>query len=195
MQIRVDVRRSAKMAELQLSALGRELATKATYRALNRALDAVATAANREVRQTYNLRQSAVARAMRKRRASSHSLSAQLIVEGARVPLAEFGARAVWPWNVPGRNRRPGGGVSVHIKRSEGRKLVRGAFIPRGQGKAVVWRRAPGAGRFPVIALRSVSIPQAVMNRAVRAAMDRVATETFAKNFGQQIEFLVHHRR
>jgi len=196
---RVSVRSDVRRAVVEIQKLREDVSTKATYRALNRALDKVATETGREIRKVYNVKQRAIKSALRKRRAHPKSLFARLIVEGVRLNLIEFAARAVNPWNVPGRRRRPGGGVSVQVKRASGRKVIRGAFITaatannaRGGGSAgmrQVWTRV-GADRLPIRTLRSLSVPQAFSNQAVLAALRTVAAETFNKNFQQQIRFL-----
>lgn len=197
--VSLSVRSDVKRAVVELHKLRDDISKKATFRALNRALDKVATETGREIRKEYNVKQRAIVSALRKRRAHPKSLYARLIVEGARLGLIEFAARAVNPWNVKGRRRKPGGGVSVQVKVSGGRKLIKGAFITastannaRGggsEGMRQVWRRA-GAARTPIRNLRSLSVPQAFANEAVLRALRTVAMDTFNKNFAQQIRFL-----
>lgn len=197
--IRINVRTNAARVVAEFRALqDRDLAT-ATYRALNRAQDRLATETAREVRKVYNVKATVVRGALKKRRATSKSLFARLTVEGARLPLIAFAARAVNPWNVKGRARRPGGGVSVQVKLGGARKLVRGAFIAastrnnaRGggsEGMLQVWRRRDAA-RDSLRSLRSISVPQAVANQAVIAALQKLAGDEFEKNFAQQLVFL-----
>jgi hypothetical protein len=52
-----------------------------------------------------------------------------------------------------------------------------------------VWRRT-GRDRYPIRNLRSISIPQAFGNKAVLAALEIHATETFNKNLQQQLRYL-----
>jgi hypothetical protein len=196
--IRVDVRTDIKRAVAEFHAFRGDVG-KATYRALNRALDKVATETGREIRKEYNVKAKAIRSALRKRRAHKKSLFARLIVEGVRLGLIEFSPRAVNPWNVKGRRRRPGGGVSVQIKVRGGRKLIAGAFITAStsnnakgggsMGMKQVWRRKTKA-RDSMLTLRSISVPQAFANEAVIKALEKVAGETFNKNFEQQIRFL-----
>lgn len=197
--IRVDVRTDIKRAIAEFSAANSQVERTATVRALNRAAEALRTETGREVRKVYNIKLRAVRQAMRLRRAGARSLTASLLVEGARIPLVEFAARAVNPWNIKGRKRRPGGGVSVQIKVSGGRKLVKSAFLASATrnnatgggsaGQLHVWRRT-SRERQSMRTLRSISIPQAVSNDAIRAALMAVAGEAFDKNFAQQLRFL-----
>ncbi len=180
--IRIDVRTDVKRAVAEFSAMASDIKDKATYRALNRALDKVATETGREVRKIYNVKASAVRNALRKTKATSKSLSARMLVEGARLGLIEFDAR--WRRGMPI-------GASVKIKVAGGRKNVQGAFIAtnRHTGYTGVFRRT-GRTRMPIRNLRSISIPQAIMNKLVLAALETVAVETFNKNFEQQVRYL-----
>ena len=181
-EIRFDMRSDIKRTVAEFSAMASDVKDKATYRALNRALDKVGTETGREVRKEYNVKLAAVRNALSKRRANSRSLSARLLVEGARLGLIEFAAR--WRQGMPV-------GASVKIKVAGGRKTIKGAFIAtnRRTGYTGVWRRE-GKSRMPIRNLRSISIPQAVMNRMVLAALEAVAVETFNKNFEQQVRYL-----
>ncbi len=197
--IRVDVRSPLNSVIAEFKATTDAIKDKATVRALNRALDQTATATSREIRKEYNVTHRAVLKALKKRRANSRSLHAKIEMRGSKLPLIAFSARAVNPWNVAGRKRRLGGGVSVQVKVAGGRKVVRGAFIATGtannatgggsEGMRQVWRRA-GPGRYPILNLRSVSVPQAFANKAVIAAVSAIAADSFKKNFAQQIQFL-----
>lgn len=186
MSVRISVRSDMKRTIAEFS-LERKKIDTATFRALNRAQDKVATEAGREIREVYNVRQKAITSAFRKRRASRASLTARLLVEGVRLGLIEFSAR------------QTAQGVTVRILKAGGRKLVRSAFITastrgnyRGggsQGINQVWRRQ-GKERYPIFPLRSVSIPQAFSNKAVLAVLEKHATETFNKNLQQQLRYL-----
>lgn len=179
--VRFDVRSNAKFAAVEFRRLRDGLQDKAVTRALNRALDKVATETGREIRKVYNVKQRAIRSALRKRRAHPKSLFARLIVEGVRLGLIEFDAR----------HTRRMSGASVKVKVHGGRKVVSGSFIATNSatGYRGVWRRV-GKERYPIVNLRSVSVPQAFSNKVVLEALERVAAETFDKNFEQQIRFL-----
>lgn len=166
-----------------------EILDKATYRALNRALDKSATETSREIRKVYNVRDRAVKAALTKQRASSKRLWARLVIQGARLGLIEFDAS----WS------RKKSGASVRIKVGGGRLTVRGSFIAarrwrswqNGQEQVSqgVFKRV-GKARYPIHYLRSISIPQAFAQRAVLAAIERLAVEAFDKNLEQQVRYL-----
>ena len=196
--VRVDVRSDIKRAIAEFRSFRGDV-DKPPYRALNRAQDKVVTETGREIRKEYNVKLGVIRSALKKYRAYKGKLFARLVIEGVRLNLIHFEARAVNPWNVKGRRRRPGGGVSVKILVRGGRKLIRGAFITaatannaRGGGSAgmkQVWQRRTKA-RDSMWTLRSISVPQAFANKAVLAALEKVAVQTFNKSFDQQIRYL-----
>lgn len=188
-EIRLEVKSNLDRVVAEFSQARDEILDKATYRALNRALDKSATETSREIRKVYNVRDRAVKAALTKQRASSKRLSARLIIQGARLGLIEFDA--LW-------SRRQKG-ASVRIKVGSGRLVVAGSFIAtrrwkswqngQEQSSQGVFRRL-GKARYPIRYLRSISIPQAFANRAVLDAIERIAIETFDKNLEQQVRFL-----
>lgn len=178
--IGVDVRSNLKQVAAEFRQYTEKVTDKALVRALNRALDQSATAANREIRKTYNLKASAVAKTFNKKRTFQGSLlpAATLEIKGARIGLIEFAAR---------QNRT---GVSVSIKVGGGRKTVPHAFITTVRsGYTGVFRRT-GKARYPIKTLRSISVPRAFLNRVVLQAVKAVAVTSFMTNYRQQIKFL-----
>lgn len=196
----VSVRHDAKRAVAEIQGLRADIEEKATVRALNYVLNKVATETGREIRKVYNVKLKAITAAMKKHRANRKHLTSRLVVEGVRLGLIEFAARAVNPWNVKGRRHRTrGGGVSVQIKVAGGRKLIRGAFITAatrnnatGGGSAgmrQVFHR-DGADRDSFRSLKSISVPQAFANQAVVGTLRRLAVERFNYEFRRQLSVL-----
>lgn len=179
--IKVDVQSNIREVVANFGRKADAIRDKATVRALNRALDATATQANRKVRERYNVRAAAVARAMEKKRAfgAQAALAATLVFRGRRMNLLDFGARQTKV------------GVSVKVKVDGPRKVLPGTFIATNthSGFTGVFRRV-GKSRYPIKNLRSVSIPQMVRTEVVMKALKAVATEAFVRNFKQQVQFL-----
>lgn len=188
--VRVDVRSNIDRTIAEFRAFRGDV-DKATYRALNRALDKVATETVREIRKEYNVRAGAIRAALRNReRARKGRLYARLVVEGVKLNLIDFAAR--WTPRTPV-------GASVKIRVKGPRQAIRGAFIAaattnnaRGggsMGMRQVYKRV-GLARLPIKVLKALSVPQAFANKAVLAALEKAAMETFEKNFAQQIRYL-----
>jgi len=179
--IRIDVRQDMKRMVAEFSTLRSDVKDKATYRALNRALDKLVTETGREVRKVYKVRLRTVRDALNTKRASVRNLQARLLVDGVRLPIIEFSPR--WRRGMPV-------GASVQVMVSGGRKNIRGAFIAEMKsGHRGVFRRR-GRSRLPIDEIRTISIPQAVINKMVSAALERAAVDTFNKNFAQQVRYL-----
>jgi len=197
----VDVRSDTKRIVAELRAEQQNVA-RAQARALNRTAEQVRTEAGREIRKEYNVTLRGIRQASRilRARISSRFPRAEVVFSGRSINLYEFGARAVNPWNVPGRSRRRrGGGVSVQVKVRGGRKLIRNAFIAtlvggQNAGKKGVFRRQ-GAARYPIRFLPSLSIPQMSAQRAVAAALLKVAAARFDANLRHELRFIARSGR
>lgn len=189
--IGVSVRSNLDQVTAHFRELQDGVVDKATVRALNRALDQSATAANREIRKVYNVKASAVSSAMKKQRAArlrSGVREAVLKIRGGRIGLVEFDARQTKE------------GVTVLIKKGEGRKLIRHAFLTTVNVQRSSWRPTSfsyrgvyirvGRERYPIKALKSITIPQAFAAEVVLEAVRAVARESFTRNYLQQIKFL-----
>lgn len=188
--VRVDVRSNIGDVVATIRALPDRLKDRAIMRSINRAVDAIATESSAQIREVYNLKHRAVLDALTKHKASRVTLTGDVTFKGRRVPLIEFEAR--WRRGQPV-------GATAKIFAGGQRVPYRGAFIaaarsnnPTGGGSAgmmQVWVRV-GKDRYPIRVLRGISIPLTVRNKAVSEAITKVASETFKKNFSQQIQYL-----
>lgn len=181
--ISIDVRNTIKETIADIRAIQEGIGKKAAVRAVNKAVDGVATGASREVRKIYNVRARAIAAAMKKIKTSmrGRSISGSVVFSGRNIPLIEFDAR--WTRNMPG--------ASVRIKVGGPRKTLRGSFIATtGRGITGVFVRT-GSGRYPIKHLRSVSIPDTIRNEAVNTALVTIGHDRFRREFIRQLDFLV----
>jgi len=154
---------------------------KATMRAINRTVDAIATEGNRAVRKVYKINAREVSKSITKKKSFMKQavMSGSVIFSGRGLNLAEFSARQTKK------------GVSVQVMVQGGRKTISGTFLATntGNGFRGVFKRV-GRSRYPIKNLRSISVPQAVRNEVVDKAIRKVADETFLKTFAQQMAFL-----
>jgi hypothetical protein len=182
--IRTVVRRESDFIIARIESVTRDKIGKANIRALNRAIDTAQTVANRKIRERYNVKAAAIRKAFKKKRASRRQAYAvaELEISGVRIPLIEFAAN----WN---RKMRPG--ASVRVLREGGRKRIPGAFIGvhGASGARQVFIRTT-KDRYPIKALRSVSVPQQFTHRAVLKAVQEATREAYSKNFAQQLKYL-----
>lgn len=162
---------------------------KATLRAVNRAVDVIATEANREIRKIYLVPAREVSKSMRKKKAflASREASGSVFFSGRGLNLAQF------------RARQTKKGVSVQVKVQGGRHVIPGSFLAAStrnnatgggsMGIKMVYVRV-GRERYPIKSLRSVSVPQTVQNEAIEAAVKKAAQAAFIKTFDQQMAYL-----
>lgn len=199
--IELNVESNINHIRLQFNNLADNIEEKATIRALNRAGDQSVTAISREIRKVYNIGAAFARRQVRTvNRANRGRLYFTIRIFSKRIPLAEF------------RPRQTKQGVSVMVKRGS-RKLIPHAFLatmPSGHvgvfarivGKERPdprFRFGPGSGRarrkwgdpdIPIGELTTLSIPRMFLEHTVHAAVRRVATDSFNRNFTQQVNYL-----
>lgn len=172
---------NSKSAMADIEAIIEGIQDKATLRAINRTVDAIATQANREVRKVYKINAAVVAKTISKQKAFMKQavMRGAVTFKGRGLNLVDFTARQTKK------------GVSVQVTVAGGRKTIPGTFIATNtaNGFRGVFRRV-GVSRYPIKNLRSISVPQAVRNEAVDAAIRKVADSTFKKTFDQQMAFL-----
>ncbi len=180
----LDLRDTTRELLVDLSAIESGITDKAGIRAVNRALDRMNTQAGREIRAIYNIKLRAIRDATRVYKASRRSKVAtgRLRFTGRPIPLIEFDAR--WTPNMAG--------ASVRILVDKGRVVRPGSFIrTTKKGVTGVFERAPGAKRYPIKTLRSISIPVAVSRKAVFDALTVVGFTEYRKEFLRQFDLLV----
>src|SRR5258708_32060689 len=188
--VKIDVRSNIDQVTATIGALSDRLKERAIMRSINRAVDSTATESSRIIRQTYNLRHSAILAALTKHKASRVGLTGDVTFKGGRVPLIEF--QAQWRQGQPV-------GASAKIFVGGSRIAYRGAVItaatrnnPTASGPAgslPVYKRV-GRGRYPNRVLRGISVPLTMRNKGVVEAERKVASDTFTRNFSQQIKYL-----
>lgn len=174
----IDLKLDAKdleKARRALSLLG-DGSRPAIARAINRAVQGVATDAGQLVSKAYNMRSGDVKRSFILQRASAGDLEGRAISSGKVTPLDKFSPR-------PGAGgKRPPVGLSVLVMRAHGRQKVPGTFWFKG----MVFKRT-GAERFPVKRLFGPSVPQMLGNLGVRDTLQNKAADRFGKNLEHEL--------
>jgi len=173
--------------------------TRATVRALNRAIGSGQSVMTKEIAADTGLKQKDVRDALVKREATASRPEASLAATLKRIMLIKFGAKGPTPTRGKGR------GVTYRLKGGKGR--VESAFIATMKsGHTGVYRRAgamqrgaagPSAsarksagawsGNLPIIELKGPSIGQVF--KKFRAAGLARALEVFQKNFDHELKF------
>lgn len=207
LEVRIDS--NVQRVKLQFGNLIQGIEEKAMVRALNRAGDQSVTAASREIRRVYNVKASTARSQIKVRdRARRGKLWFTIRIFSKRIPLMDFSPR------------QTKAGVTVQVKKGGGRRLIRHAFIakmPSGHigvfvratnsrraGGDPVFRFGKGSGRpgrrwgepdLPIAELTTLSVPRMFLEKSVRSAVAKIASESFSRNFEQQIKFLTTQAR
>lgn len=156
----------------------------AALRALNEAATGRRTDAARALRDRYrNLKAKDAREAFDVRFATRNSLSAVITVRGRPFSLARFFVR---------QNLKKGGGAVVNIKGQ--RKTIKTAFVQQMKSKAgddfnVVFVRE-GKNRYPLKALRTIDLPNAVNIKELREILEAQTGARFDKEFERQLLLL-----
>lgn len=165
--------------------LDRQAIRTAAQRALNTAAKGLKTDAGRELRKRYRgLKLRDVNDLIDIRLASRENLQAVVIARGRPLSLQRFNAGA--------KTRRGAGGVWVNVKGT--RKFIPHAWVQALQSKGgddyqVIFIRT-GKGRYPVQALKTIDIPNAMNIREVRELLDRLVEDRFDKEMARQVTVL-----
>lgn len=104
------------------------LTRKAIVRSLNRVGDQARTAASKQIREEYNVKAGDISKASKTIRAKASRLQYKIFVRSGRLGLLKYAARQTKK------------GVTVQVKKGEGRKLIPHSFIvPWRKGESEQW--------------------------------------------------------
>ena len=155
---------------------------RAAQRALNVAARGRRTDASRALRDRYpSLKARDANDAFDVRFASVQDLQAVITVRGRPFSVARFFVRS---------DKKTGGGVIVNIKGQ--RKTIRTAFLAQmknksGEDYGVVFVRT-GKSRYPLKALRTIDLPNAVNIKEIAEILEAQTGERFDKEFSRQLQ-------
>lgn len=168
-----------------LDRLRSDIADTVRVRAVNRTMEQARTAMSREIRQDYAL--------------SASYVRERLFITRAVFRGGRFAAEATLTGSGSGRGKRAANviafgarqvkaGVSVLIRKGQGRKVIRGAFIAN-KGRTVF--RRTGAKRLPIAPVQTIDIPQMFNSKRVNQAVIRVIEERFPEVFAREARWAV----
>lgn len=201
--ITVDINRAARDLRWQFSTLSDKDAEVAIMRAINRTLTMAKTATSKEIRKVYNIKAGNIKEALLLKKASRASLSGYITISGSPLPIIAFGAR------------QTSKGVSFAIMKGK-RTVLPGAFITnvgnhRGvfakgsyKGKAGFDFRKHRLGKAPkftkrgikaypdlnINEMRTVSLPKAFANQAIKTSMQRIVTTNYMARLEHEMAYL-----
>ena len=175
-----------------LDRMREDVGARALASALNRTLEQARTAMSREIRQEFNMPAAKVSAALRVRRASFKAgrFRMEAVLEspskrGRSLNLINFAAR---------QTRQ---GVTVKIKTTGGRKVVKGAFIAnkgrtvfeRVPGKRMASRKWGGKHGEKIRPVQTIDVPQMFNTRRINAAVVAAMQARFPAIFERELAF------
>ena len=178
--MRLSIETNFPQVERALATLQKDIAAKATARALNRAIEQARTQMAREIRSEFVVDARFVRERLRIKRATFFGGTLGLVATlGAdskprSANVIRFGAK---------QNRE---GVSVKIKRTGPRRTIGSAFIGN-KGRTVFIRT--GDKRLPIKPVQTVSVPQMFNARRINAAVVAALQARFPAIFERELAF------
>lgn len=164
---------------------------EATYHALRRTVDHVATQVTRVVPRSYAIKAKDVRATLRKIKPSRTNLQAGVESKGRTLTLAHFPHS---PMKPPARRRRRGYDVRVSIKK--GPRMVLSttprAFVASTGAKSAdkvqhnVFRRV-GKSRLPIVTIRTLSVPQMITNDGVASQIQEAAVSKLEERLEHEV--------
>jgi len=173
----LDVQADFKEVEKMLKHLDKKIITQATTTTLNRVAKSVQSLAVKLLAKDIGLKQKEVRKYVTVRKANWNNLYSSVEANGKRVPVHKLSAKQT----KSGVTYRGQDGKRRHIP---------GAFIQtiRVDGVPGAYKRK-GKERFPVVFLRTVSIPHVFIQDAINKALLQVAQERWNKEFPHQVNY------
>ena len=169
MQIRVDVEGLEKFKDFLNKDLVWYRAQKRTTSEMGRKFR---TRVVKDVKKVYNIKAKDLKKAMRTKLEKRNDVYEwKLNVKSRMLSLTHFGAR---------QNKK---GVSVLIKKDEGRKTLAKTFIAKGQ----VFQRE-GKERLPLKVKKTLSVPQMFNKETLKGAFEEVSKE-YPKRFEHNLNY------
>ncbi len=156
---------------------------KAIVRALNRTVTAVQSDAVKAVAAEFNLTQKDIRHDFTIKKANYGDFSAYVQAAGKPTPLIKFI-----------RTRQTQKGVSVQVKKSRSRAVIKHAFIvTQRSGYRGVFLRV-GRARYPIKQRYGPRVPDILSNPEVMGPILEQARERLDKNFEHEVDFLLESK-
>jgi len=159
---------------------------KAFSLAANRAIDRGKTAAAKAVTQDYTIRSSDVKRTFRIQKFTPNSATGEIVSKGRRIPLMKFRHRPAGVAETTGSGQRQ---IRVEAQRGKPKVLPRG-FKHKGQ----IFTRV-GPGRYPIVHLKEISVPEMLSEDGRHEMVEQVIAETLSERLDHETKRLMEKKR
>lgn len=182
--MQLSIKTNFAQVQRSLDQLSDDIALKATVSGTNKTVAQAKTAMSREIRKEFNL---SAAKVAEKLFITKAKLSAgRFRVEASLLSQTKSGQRSINVINFQARQTATG--VSIKVKRTGARKVVKGAFLGN-KGRTVFKRQ--GATRLPIQPVQVIDVPQMFNTYKVKAAVIRFIEAKAPSIFEREIRFYV----
>lgn len=182
----ISIRHNFPEVARKLELLADDIGNKALVRALNTTIDQGRTQMAREISQEFRITVGKAKGRLEIQRASAKA--GNLRFEAVLRATSKGKGRSMnlfgFVTSGPRRTRKGLSQIKFQIKRSGGRKEIKGAFLGN-QGRTVFIRT--GKERLPIKALSTIDIPQMFNTRTLNAAVRKVMLTRFDANFKREL--------
>jgi hypothetical protein len=163
-----------------------KLARTAAMRAINRAMTAGKTQAQREIAENYAIRVGTINAKVKTSNATVTSLSSKVTWRGSALNLTDFKTSPTAP--QPARRTV----LRAMVEKSSGMQSYHPAFLIRTGNAIKAYRRATSNdGRYPITGVWGPSIPQLLSARSVRDAVEERANAVLHDRLDHEVNRLL----
>ena len=179
--MQIDIRTNFPQVSAALARMRNDIASQAMARALNRTVEIARTDMSREIRKEYVLSASYVRDRLRISKATAGLSGLRLRAELIGGNGAKRAANVI---AFSARQTRTG--VTVKIKRNEGRKTITSAFIGN-KGRTVFTR--VGKSRLPIKPVQTIDVAQMFNTRRINARVVASIESKFPAIFAREASY------
>ncbi len=182
--MKFDVRFDVNQAKAMLNGLQRQVLPQAASRAINKTSQSAKSVAVKLIAKDIGIKQKDIRTSITLLKASRIKLQAVVQASGKRLPIIKLDPHATQD------------SVGVSYKGQNGqRKQITGAFIATMKGgHRGVYKRAPGAKRFPIIELRGPSIPYVFCQAKITQALQESVETRWPVIFDHEVQYELQRR-
>lgn len=190
----ISIRNNFPEVAAKLNQLGMDIGNKAVVRALNTTIGQGKTQMARQISQEFRVSVGTAKDRLKVYKASARNGAFRFVATleatkkgpGRSMNLIAFVTKGKVSKASAKRSGRTdlAGQLQFQIKRSGGRKAIKGAFIAN-QGRTVFIRE--GKSRLPIKALNTIDVPQMFNTRRVNKVVKQVMLDKFPANFQREL--------
>lgn len=185
--ITIDIKHSFPKFMAEMDAVRKDIADRATVRALNTTIRQGEAEMAREISRAYRIKQATVRERLSTRPARKVGGAFKLEVVLEATKRGKGRSMNLIAFHTGGGRRLKSGErqqLKFQIRRDGGRKQITGAFIGN-KGRTVFIRE--GKGRLPIKALNTIDVVQMFNVKSINAAVQQLMLDRFEANWRREL--------